>query len=82
MTVLQAQPTLDLLESFTTTTSLSFLQATTASVDPTAVLSNTLSNLIGSPAILAVPIVTALALATLIAWLIASYAEPQVEDDE
>jgi hypothetical protein len=38
--------------------------------------------LIGSPAILLVPIVAALGVAGLIAFLIVSYASPQVEDDE
>jgi hypothetical protein len=51
-------------------------------VDPTVFFSNSVGNLISSPAILAVPIVAALGLATLLAWLIASYAEPQVQDDE
>jgi hypothetical protein len=60
----------------------SFYQAAETTIDPTAVLSNTLGNVIGSPAILAVPIVTALGVATLIAWLIVAYAEPQVQEDD
>ena len=51
-------------------------------VDPTAVLSNALGGFINSPAILAIPIVAALAVASLLAFLIVSYASPAVEDDE
>lgn len=62
--------------------STSFYQAADNTIDPTAVLSNSLGNFLDSPAILAVPIVTALGLASLIAWLIVAYAEPQVQDDD
>jgi hypothetical protein len=53
-----------------------------AGIDPTTLFSDLLTGLIGSNAILAVPIVAALGVASLLAWLIVSYANPQVEDDE
>jgi hypothetical protein len=37
---------------------------------------------IGTPIILLVPIVAALAVAGIIAWGIVAYANPEVEDDE
>ena len=55
---------------------------TATTVDPTSAIDAILGNLIDSPAILAVPIVTALGLATLIAWFIIAYAEPQVSEDD
>lgn len=51
-------------------------------LDPTTILSDILGGLLGTPAILLVPIVAALGLASLIAFLIVSYANPVVEDDE
>eukprot|EP00574_Skeletonema_japonicum_P011141 CAMPEP_0201732502 /NCGR_PEP_ID=MMETSP0593-20130828/28983_1 /ASSEMBLY_ACC=CAM_ASM_000672 /TAXON_ID=267983 /ORGANISM="Skeletonema japonicum, Strain CCMP2506" /LENGTH=81 /DNA_ID=CAMNT_0048225475 /DNA_START=30 /DNA_END=271 /DNA_ORIENTATION=+ len=45
-----------------------------ATLDPTTVLSDVLGGLLGSSAILAVPIVAALSVAGLIAFLIVSYA--------
>ena len=55
---------------------------TATTVDPTSAIDAIFGNLIDSPAILAVPIVTALGLATLIAWFIIAYAEPQVSEDD
>ena len=52
-----------------------------ATLDPSTILSNVLGGLIGGPAILAVPIVAALSVAALIAFLIISYANPADEDD-
>lgn len=66
--------------SFDATTSSSNL-VSVATVDPTTFLSDGLGGLIGSPAILAVPIVAALSVAGLIAFLIVSYANPADEDD-
>jgi hypothetical protein len=40
------------------------------------------SGLLNGPLILAVPIVAALGVVGLIAWIIVSYASPVVEDDE
>jgi hypothetical protein len=56
------------------------LSATT--LDPTTVLSDVLGVFIGTPIILLVPIVAALAVAGIIAWGIVAYANPEVEDDE
>mmetsp|Transcript_28950 Transcript_28950/g.47819 ORF Transcript_28950/g.47819 Transcript_28950/m.47819 type:complete len:113 (-) Transcript_28950:188-526(-) len=56
------------------------LSATT--IDPTSLLSGVLGGIIGSPIILAVPILAALGVAFLVGWLIFAYASPQVEDDE
>lgn len=61
--------------------SSSQLQAA-ATVDPTAALSNILGNFLGSPAVLLIPIVAALGVASLIAFLIVAYAQPAVDDDD
>jgi len=53
-----------------------------ATVDPTSLLSDVLGGIITSPAILAVPVLAALAVAFLIGFIIFAYATPQVEDDE
>jgi hypothetical protein len=60
----------------------SSIQVSAATLDPTTVLSDILGGLLGSPAILLVPIGAALAVASLIAFFIVSYANPEVEDDE
>eukprot|EP00578_Thalassiosira_sp_NH16_P022277 CAMPEP_0181084522 /NCGR_PEP_ID=MMETSP1071-20121207/4740_1 /TAXON_ID=35127 /ORGANISM="Thalassiosira sp., Strain NH16" /LENGTH=123 /DNA_ID=CAMNT_0023166261 /DNA_START=142 /DNA_END=513 /DNA_ORIENTATION=- len=52
-----------------------------ATLDPTTILSDVLGGLLGSSAILAVPIIAALGIAGLIAFLIVSYANPADEDD-
>ena len=52
-----------------------------ATLDPTTVLSDVLGGLLGSSAILAVPIIAALSVAGLIAFFIVSYANPEDEDD-
>jgi hypothetical protein len=60
----------------------SSIELSAATLDPTTLLSDVLGGLIGGPAILAVPILAALGLASLIAFFIVSYANPEVEDDE
>jgi hypothetical protein len=60
----------------------SSLQLSASTLDPTTALSDLLGGLLGSPAILLVPIGAALAVASLIAFFIVSYANPEVEDDE
>ena len=60
----------------------SSLELSAATLDPTTVLSDIFSGVLGTPLILAVPIVAALSVASLIAWFIVSYANPEVEDDE
>lgn len=52
-----------------------------ATVDPTTALSNVLGGLLGSPAILAVPILAAVSVASLIAFFIVSYANPADPDE-
>lgn len=70
----------------TITTSSSFESSPTnnllsvATLDPTTALNDTLGGLLGSSAILAVPIVAALSVAGLIAFFIVSYANPEDED--
>ena len=51
-----------------------------ATLDPTTALNDVLGGLLGSSAILAVPIVAALSVAGLIAFFIVSYANPEDED--
>ena len=53
---------------------------TPISIDPTTVLSDVFSTVLGTPLILAIPIVAALLVATLIAYLIVSYASPAEEE--
>ena len=62
--------------------SSSSVDISAATLDPTTVLSDLLAGLIGTPAILLVPIVAALSVAGVIAFFIVSYANPEVEDDE
>jgi ABC-type glycerol-3-phosphate transport system permease component len=61
------------------TTSIS-LSATT--LDPSTFLSNVLGGFINSNLILAVPIVAALAIASLVAFAIVSYANPAEPEDD
>ena len=60
----------------------SSIEVAAETLDPTAFLSDVLGGLVGGPAILAVPIIAALGVASLIAFFIISYANPEVEDDE
>ena len=53
---------------------------TMGTIDPTTVLSDVFSTVLGTPLILAIPIVAALAVATLIAYLIVAYASPAEEE--
>ena len=52
-----------------------------STLDPSTFLSDVLGGLLGSYAILAVPIVAALTVAGIIAFAIVSYANPADEDD-
>ena len=63
--------------SFDTTTNM----VAVSTLDPSTFLSDLLGGLLGSYAILAVPIVAALAVAGVIAFAIVSYANPADEDD-
>jgi hypothetical protein len=53
-----------------------------ATVDPTTALSQVLGGLLGSYAILFVPILAAVSVASVIAWFIVSYANPADPDDD
>jgi hypothetical protein len=67
-----------------TTPSWTQLTTTIAAVptlDPTTILSDVFSNVLGTPLILAIPVVAALGVATLLAFLIVSYASPAEEED-
>lgn len=66
------------MSDFVSTSSSLDLAALT--LDPTTVLSDIVSTMIGTPIILAVPILAAFAVAGLIAFFIVSYANPEVED--
>lgn len=52
-----------------------------AALDPTSVLSDILGVLLGSYAILAVPIIAGLGVVAIIALVIVNYANPADEDD-
>lgn len=79
-------PQISTFDSFADSTS-TISDATTTNIlavstlDPTTFLSDVLGGLLGSYAILAVPIVAALAVAGIIAFAIVSYANPADEDD-
>jgi hypothetical protein len=60
----------------------SSLVSSMASLDPVQLLSDALVGFIKSPAILLVPIGAAFGLASLVAFLIVSYSNPEVEDDD
>jgi hypothetical protein len=64
--------------------SSSFPSFTTAAstLDPTTFLSDVFGAVLGTPLILAIPIVAALGVATLIAYLIVAYASPAEEQDD
>ena len=62
--------------------SSSSMDLSAATLDPTTVLSDVLGVFIGTPIILLVPIVAALAVAGILVWGIVGYANPEVEDDE
>eukprot|EP00553_Chaetoceros_curvisetus_P008190 CAMPEP_0204627100 /NCGR_PEP_ID=MMETSP0717-20131115/13026_1 /ASSEMBLY_ACC=CAM_ASM_000666 /TAXON_ID=230516 /ORGANISM="Chaetoceros curvisetus" /LENGTH=63 /DNA_ID=CAMNT_0051643231 /DNA_START=1 /DNA_END=192 /DNA_ORIENTATION=- len=51
-------------------------------VDPTTAFNQAIGGLIGGPAILAVPILAAVGVATLVAWAIVAYANPADPDDD
>ena len=65
-----------------TTPLTSSVEVSAATLDPTTFLSDALGGLLGTPAILAIPIVAALGVASLVAFLIVSYASPAADDDE
>jgi hypothetical protein len=62
--------------------SSSSLEVSQLTFDPTALFSDIVGAFVSGPIILAVPIVAALSVAGLFAFLLVSYASPVVEDDE
>lgn len=60
----------------------SSIELSALTLDPTTIVSDILGGLLGTPAILLVPILAALGVASLIAYLIVSYANPEVENDD
>ena len=50
-------------------------------IDPTTLVSQALGGFLGSPAVLAVPILAAFSVASLLAWGIVSYANPADPDE-
>jgi hypothetical protein len=72
-------PTMDSWTAASSTTLLAAADA--ATLDPTTFLTNILSGVLNTPLILAVPIVAALSVAGLMAFLIISYASPEVDED-
>jgi hypothetical protein len=69
------------IELPTTTTTTPATSTLISAIDPTTVLSDVFGTILGTPLILAIPIVAALGVATLIAYLIVSYASPAEEED-
>jgi len=62
--------------------SSSQIMVSATTLDPTTFLSDVLGGFINSNLILAVPIVAALSLASLVAFLIVSYANPASDEDD
>eukprot|EP00751_Fragilariopsis_kerguelensis_P002596 CAMPEP_0170808226 /NCGR_PEP_ID=MMETSP0733-20121128/33269_1 /TAXON_ID=186038 /ORGANISM="Fragilariopsis kerguelensis, Strain L26-C5" /LENGTH=119 /DNA_ID=CAMNT_0011163617 /DNA_START=98 /DNA_END=457 /DNA_ORIENTATION=+ len=62
--------------------SSSSVELSAATLDPTTLLSDILGAVIGTPIILAVPILLALGVAGILVFALVSYANPEVEDDE
>ena len=62
--------------------SSSTLTTAVSTVDPSSFLSDVLGGILGTPIILAVPILAALGIASLIAYAIVAYASPAAADDE
>lgn len=60
----------------------STLTTAVSTVDPTSFLSDVLGGILGTPIILAVPILAALGIASLVAYAIVAYASPAAEDDD
>ena len=75
--------TSSIIQSYDYSSSLSSssdLLLSLATLDPTTMLSDVLGGLLGSSAILAVPIIAALTIVAIIAALIVGYANPADED--
>eukprot|EP00560_Eucampia_antarctica_P008735 CAMPEP_0197825550 /NCGR_PEP_ID=MMETSP1437-20131217/2602_1 /TAXON_ID=49252 ORGANISM="Eucampia antarctica, Strain CCMP1452" /NCGR_SAMPLE_ID=MMETSP1437 /ASSEMBLY_ACC=CAM_ASM_001096 /LENGTH=118 /DNA_ID=CAMNT_0043425577 /DNA_START=46 /DNA_END=402 /DNA_ORIENTATION=+ len=60
----------------------SSIQVAVDGIDPTVALTQILGNFLGSPAVLAIPILAAFSVASVIAWFIVSYANPADPDED
>mmetsp|Transcript_15337 Transcript_15337/g.33362 ORF Transcript_15337/g.33362 Transcript_15337/m.33362 type:complete len:124 (-) Transcript_15337:273-644(-) len=78
-TCTSAVPSSDLLADAANTIPSTVISAGT--VDPTSLLSGILGGLLGSPAILLVPILAAVSVASVVAFFIVWYANPADEDE-
>ena len=68
--------------SLTSTSASSTVAVSAATVDPTSFLSSVLGGLLGSPAILLIPVLAAVAVATAVAAFIVWSANPADEDED
>jgi len=84
--IMPSSSSFDLMNSATTpmidSSSTSTMSISAITFDPTTILSDVLGAFLTTPLILLVPIVVAIGVASVIAWLIVAYASPQVENDE
>ena len=72
----------DSIPSLSSSMSSSSLELSAGTLDPTTLLADIFGFLIGTPIILAVPILAALAVAGILVGGIVMYANPEIEDDE
>ena len=73
----------DSIPSFSSSmSSSSSMELSAGTLDPTTLLADIFGFLIGTPIILAVPILAALAVAGILVGGIVMYANPEIEDDE
>ncbi|MGK3740625.1 MAG: hypothetical protein ACI8RD_007861 [Bacillariaceae sp.] len=71
-----------ILSSSSSAMSSSSIELSAATLDPTTLLADIFGFLIGTPIILLVPILAALAVAGILVGGIVMYANPEIEDDE
>ena len=77
-----ALPTDAAADMFSLASSPSTVTVSAATVDPTSLLSSVLGGLLGSPAILLLPVLAAVAVATVVAAFIVWSANPADEDED
>ena len=80
-TCASALPASHAADFLTTSEALPSTAISAATVDPTSFLSSVLGGLLGSPAILLIPILAAVSVASVVAWFIVWSANPADEDD-
>ena len=78
---MMSTPTATKLGMIQDTSSMSTMTMAATTVDPTSFLTDILGGVLGTPLILAIPIVAALGVASLVVFLIVSYANPAEPDD-